>query len=303
MKKINYIIINNPYPNYGILAKKYQDYILNTNKIKEDDYNKLYNDCVIDIVNNVFKGKIKKNKIILNPDIIKTMTCNDLNKIKELENKLYDNISYQNLLKYYNVNDYPLPNIIMKTEDNITFTNKSYPKTNYEFFKYEDFYTFNWYVYYNYLKQKYPTIIDYYIIEQQMLSFNKLILELKQLFNRLRPYQSSNIENISITHHISYAGQTPAMPSGHSVQGFLMGALLYHYGSLYFKSLDTKTFEKEINLLIRITKDTGHRRIIAGVHYPSDMIGSYYVYLNIIKYLDIDVKLYNERLLKEIFNF
>jgi len=133
-----------------------------------------------------------------------------------------------------------------------------------------------------------------------MLSFNKLILELKQLFGRLRPFQSAQIENIQINTFITYAGQTPALPSGHSVQGFLIGALLFYYGKSYFESLSESTYEKELNLLIKISKDTGHRRIMAGIHYPSDMIGSYYVYLNIIKFLDINVESYNKRLIKEL---
>ena len=184
---------------------------------------------------------------------------------------------------------------------------KSYPTTNYEFFKYEDFDTFNWVVYYKYISDKYKTKFNtdapqYSIIEQNLSMFNKLILELKMAFNRLRPLQSSFIEDIPIKTYITYSGQTPALPSGHSLQGFLFGALIYYNLKKYFDSLNVIDYEYELYLLVRVCKDTGHRRIIAGLHYPSDVLASWIIFGNILKYLKIDdqVRPYYEMLKCEL---
>ena len=129
--------------------------------------------------------------------------------------------------------------------------------------------------------------------------FNKLILELKMAFNRLRPLQSSFIEDIPIKTYITYSGQTPALPSGHSLQGFLFGALIYYNFKKYFDSLNTVD---ELYLLVRVCKDAGHRRIMAGLHYPSDMLASWVIFGHILKYLKIDdqVRPYYEILESEL---
>ena len=250
---------------------------------------------------------IDKEKNILNllldPKIITKLTRSDLKIISKTNTKLFDRKKYDGLENYYTTDMFPLSNVEKSTDTKLlSAKNKSYPKTNYDFFKYEDFDTFNWLVYHKYLTDQaknYDIKIEPYDkIESRVQLFNLLILQLKKAFGRIRPYQSSLIENIPIKTYITYAGQTPAIPSGHSCQGFLFGAIIYFYAKQYFELLEPNTFEKELNLLISVCKDTGHRRIMAGVHYPSDMYASFYIYQNIISSLKIssDVKPYTDEL-------
>ena len=145
----------------------------------------------------------------------------------------------------------------------------------------------NWYVYYNYINSKYNEKflncpISFNKLYDNISEFKSLILELKMIFNRLRPFQSASVENINIKTYISYAGQTPALPSGHSLQGFLFGGFIYLYFSKYYESLDINQFNEEINLLVDVSKETGDRRVMAGVHYPSDVIASWVIFCCII---------------------
>ena len=46
-------------------------------------------------------------------------------------------------------------------------------------------------------------------------------------------------------------------------------------------------FNEEINLLVDFSKETGDRRVMAGVHYPSDVIASWVIFCCIIDHLKI----------------
>jgi hypothetical protein len=291
-KKIKLKIINNLYPLYGILPVEYvKDIIINDN----EEYIKLYNKCVFDIIKYIYQGQTKciDNILYLTLDEnIIELTRLDLHFIKSLNKKLNEKKIYGNLEKYYDKTIFPLPN--SNTETNV-FSNKSYPTTNYEFFKYEDFDMINWNVYYKYISSEYEkyfnkNYIKYNVIEEQVMNFSTLILELKLEFNRLRPYQSSLIENINIETYNTYAGQTPALPSGHSLQGFLFGAFIYfHFKELFelYKKNYKNKFVQEIILLVDVSKDPGHRRVMSGIHYFSDTISSWIVFRNIINTLKI----------------
>jgi hypothetical protein len=318
MTKLKIKITNNPYHNYGTLTVDYLDELVILRKqFIESEYDRLYNRCILDIIKYIYQAKIKPVstdnliEVIFDANKVRKITQTDLNLISRLSNKLFDDVKYGDLEKYYSKDLYPLSPIEKLTNAKIsTIVFKGYPKTHFEFFKYEDFNTFNWKVYYNYLKVKYfdvtgVNIISYYMIDHILSKYNYLILDIKQTFNRLRPFQSSLIENIPIKHYITYAGQTPALPSGHSTQGFIIGALFYSYGKKYFNSLDQFKLKSELELLIRVIRDTGHRRIMSGIHYPSDMIASWYIYLNIIKHLKLKkvVMPYTEQLFKMLKQF
>ncbi len=319
MQKINLRMRNDPYNQYGILTVDHRQETNDlTQSFSESEYNKLYNNCVLDILKKVYKANISFDKssntidVDLSTSEIKERTIKDLKIIKSIQPKLYTKATYSDIGRFYKKEMYPLPPGEKQTNPNPIIISAEYPTTHYEFFKYEDFNTFNWNVYYNYLSDKFATnnlnakLTSFDKINATLSPFNKLVLELKDAFNRLRPFQSSYIEKIPIVHHLTYAGQTAAIPSGHSLQGFVMGALLYLNGIAYFNHLKNTSNEKflsEMDLLIRVVKDTGHRRIIAGIHYPSDMIASYYVYLNVLKHLNIEkeVSTYT-KMLKEHLN-
>jgi len=316
MSKLQLKLINEPYNNYGIMTEDHMEEIALLSKFfDETKYIKLYNRCLIDISKKIYKGEINIVgnilEVKLNPKYIKDMTRNDLQIIQNIGGKLDAKMSYGNLINFYTSYLFPLSPIEKLTNGKLLCAaTKSYPTTHYEFFKYEDFDTFNWSVYYKYLSDKYINKFNmfapsYSLIEKSLSIFNKLILEIKMAFNRPRPLQTSFIEKIPIKTYITYAGQTPAIPSGHSSQGFLFGALIYYNFKKYFDSLNKTDYDYELYLLVRVSKDTGHRRIMAGIHYPSDMLASWIMFEHILKYLKIDIqtKPYYDKLKSELDNF
>ena len=88
-------------------------------------------------------------------------------------------------------------------------------------------------------------------IEQEIAIF---ILTFKYLFNRARPYQIN--KDLKVYH--SNTANTPAFPSGHTMQAFYLA-----------KKLSKKYPEKK-NILYEIAENCGYARIYAGLHYPSD---------------------------------
>lgn len=77
----------------------------------------------------------------------------------------------------------------------------------------------------------------------------------KYLFNRARPKQIDKSVNI----FNSISANTPAFPSGHSMQG------------LYLAKKLSKKYPEKQELFYKLADDCGKARIYAGLHYPSDL--------------------------------
>tara|TARA_B100001093_G_C26822167_1_gene1012355 strand:+ start:1663 stop:2217 length:555 start_codon:yes stop_codon:yes gene_type:complete len=82
----------------------------------------------------------------------------------------------------------------------------------------------------------------------------KIIMFLKNLFNRQRPY----LINKNLDNYKTPTSASPAYPSGHSLQA--------HYLA---KKLSEKYPEKR-EILYKIAEKVGIGRVYAGLHYPSD---------------------------------
>lgn len=91
-------------------------------------------------------------------------------------------------------------------------------------------------------------------IDRIMRSQNYIILFFKYLINRARPEQV----NPQIVPLKSTTADTPAYPSGHSYQAFLLA----HHFSQRFPHLREQ--------LYTVAEQCGQARIRAGLHYPSD---------------------------------
>jgi len=78
---------------------------------------------------------------------------------------------------------------------------------------------------------------------------------------------------------LTQRGQHPSIVSGHCLQGTLMVcAVLEHW----IKSGNPNLTQKRIDSLAQYMVDFGDRRVFAGVHYPTDNVGSWVLALSLI---------------------
>ena len=90
------------------------------------------------------------------------------------------------------------------------------------------------------------------IIHQFWIS--ALILPLKTIINRARPYQI----NKKIKYLKSKTGNTPSLPAGHAFQAYYLAYIL------------SKKYPKDKKKLNFIAQRCDMVRVKAGIHYPSD---------------------------------
>lgn len=121
-------------------------------------------------------------------------------------------------------------------------------------------------------------------INNIMTQYTPLIMKLKHHVNRPRAFQTSYYLNIPIVTQTTWAGQSPAIPSGHCFNGLLFAAL-----SVAMHKVD----EERVKLIAEYGRDIGLRRLIAGIHYPSDNIISISTYQKVITKLGLIDKLGN----------
>ena len=120
-------------------------------------------------------------------------------------------------------------------------------------------------------------------------ALDTLILKSKYHFNRARPYQLSfyfiNQEELNPLKTVS--GHTPAYPSGHTIQAFVITDILsYHFPE------HKEVFEK-------IQRRVAQSRIIIGVHYPSDNSFAVQIAQKVKEHIQIK-ELYYDRSWEEI---
>jgi hypothetical protein len=121
------------------------------------------------------------------------------------------------------------------------------------------------------------------------------IMDAKEHFKKLRPKYYIKRLNVPFPIHDVPSAQGFAFPSGHSIHGLLFGAILYRDNKALFANNTG-----ELKDLANKCFDVGMRRIIGGVHYPSDIVGAFHF----VKYVTKDWKIeklmhhYQNRLLR-----
>ena len=105
-------------------------------------------------------------------------------------------------------------------------------------------------------KQKGVDIQD--VCEEIYHDINPLIAKLKVHFNRPRPYQLANYYKLKLFPFDSFSANSPSVPSGHTVQSYVMLNVL---GSMY------PTHYKFCKTII---DEVAESRVNLGLHYPSD---------------------------------
>jgi hypothetical protein len=96
------------------------------------------------------------------------------------------------------------------------------------------------------------------LVEKLLKSAAGIILDLKYIHNRPRPFQLASHYNIKLGAKVMESMKTPSYPSGHSAQGILIG-----------KVLQTK-LPINTDAFIEAGKRISYSRNIGRAHYPSD---------------------------------
>ena len=86
----------------------------------------------------------------------------------------------------------------------------------------------------------------------------KFIMDLKYKFNRPRPFQVAEFYHIDLNGTQLDSMKTPSFPSGHAVQGYLIGEYLAKFDNV-------NAYEYRMK-----GEEIAQSRIIAKAHYPSD---------------------------------
>jgi membrane-associated phospholipid phosphatase len=106
-----------------------------------------------------------------------------------------------------------------------------------------------------------------------------LDLQMKQAFLRPRAYQVAVIQQRREYGHLeAKTANTPSMVSGHCLQS-IMGACNV------FNELADRLNHKSLDVFRQFAVDIGDRRVLAGVHYPSDSLSSWYTSFRLIPFV------------------
>ena len=108
------------------------------------------------------------------------------------------------------------------------------------------------------LMEKNEVKVSEEIITRLIKESGKFIYKLKYHYNRPRPYQLAEFYQMDLNGVELDSMKTPSYPSGHAVQGYLIGEIL------------SKHDPQNSHIYHQLGEDIAHSRIIAKAHYPSD---------------------------------
>jgi len=108
------------------------------------------------------------------------------------------------------------------------------------------------------LIEKYNLPVSEELINRIIKESAKFIMDLKYKFNRPRPYQVAEFYGIDLNGTQLDSMKTPSFPSGHAVQGYLIGEYLAKFDNV-------NAYEYRMK-----GEEIAQSRIIAKAHYPSD---------------------------------
>ena len=97
-------------------------------------------------------------------------------------------------------------------------------------------------------------------VESLMQDTKPMIYQLKYYYNRPRPYQVAKALDLKFHNEPLETAKTPSYPSGHSIQGMLVGKYLASQYPKY--SVD----------IMKIANNISKSRLAANVHFPTDSI-------------------------------
>ena len=119
-----------------------------------------------------------------------------------------------------------------------------------------------------------------------MRDVNTIIFKLKYYFNRPRPHQYSNLDEIE-----NVGGKSPSYPSGHSTTGAVIAEML------------SAQFPEHAESFRVIGTELGYNRVIAGLHHMSDHLAGLNLASQILP-LVIDTKITkSDEFMGELFKY
>lgn len=151
-------------------------------------------------------------------------------------------------------------------------------KTHHELFSAEDLEVTAWGTYYSTYDK---TFTDAQVSELVSIITNSFgvreggsVLRFKYLLNRPRPYQMALLLGFEdFTYYEALSADTPSMCHGHCAQGLLfVGAVMERF-LLGGHQISPKSWRA----LEQFSVDIGDRRVLARVHYPSDLLSSWLI--------------------------
>jgi membrane-associated phospholipid phosphatase len=119
-------------------------------------------------------------------------------------------------------------------------------------------------------------------IKKSVVGFGPAPLRFKELFQRPRPYQAAFMLNHTFAFELARSSMTPSMLSGHCLTGLIGRCAGFMTSRLRHQLEDVGGAVVELQ---QYAVDVGDRRVFAGVHYPSDNIGSWFVALRLCDHM------------------
>ncbi len=116
-----------------------------------------------------------------------------------------------------------------------------------------------------------------------MSKVGNLDIQLKARFQRPRPYQAALwFPRSNAQFQLTARGHTPSLISGHCIAG-VFGAIAAH---LFLESNNGVSYTPKLRAgLTQYAADFGDRRVMAGVHYPSDSLITWLVSLKLLPFV------------------
>jgi hypothetical protein len=113
------------------------------------------------------------------------------------------------------------------------------------------------------------------LVDSTLTQCDGLLYQLKMKFQRMRPFQAAYLSHlIGFPYLEARSAYSPSLPSGHCFAGMFAACCVFeaHLNSKIMPPLCTDQLER----LKQLAVDIGDRRVMAGVHYPTDNIASWY---------------------------
>lgn len=109
-----------------------------------------------------------------------------------------------------------------------------------------------------------------------------LTMEFKAAFQRPRPYQAASLLGQNqFTYELAVTASHPSLVAGHCIQG-LFGGISVHL----LNATHSPAYTSEVQMALQqFSTDFGDRRVLAGVHYPSDSLISWLVCFRLLEFV------------------